>query len=299
MPAPVREIIASQARRQKANRSRAQWVRLWAQALAVVVLSPLLLDAPVKVELSSNEIWEPQNYDERFRGRVEAAEAVAREAGEDWNALSPEQQLQCYAQARLREANKADFLAREGVKLSYLPFFAKAAIQAMLPPPDPQPGREIAPGVREVVFPDGAIYRGAMRGTSLHGKGEYVSKEFKYQGDFRDGLKQGEGVYVWDVDGNEFIEYGMGLRSVTLGHAFPPVIAAAAAEMQNGTITITNIGVFGMDTGTPILKMDFISIVLALAEPVPFTLASLMTKSFTRSCVAGGWAIGGRSRGAG
>ena len=25
----------------------------------------------------------------------------------------------------------------------------------------------------------------------------------------------------WDVDGNEFIEYGMGLRAVTLGHAYP------------------------------------------------------------------------------
>jgi XTP/dITP diphosphohydrolase/tetrapyrrole methylase family protein/MazG family protein/ATP diphosphatase len=40
---------------------------------------------------------------ERFRGRVEAAEAVAREAGKDWASLTPEQQLQCYAQARLRE----------------------------------------------------------------------------------------------------------------------------------------------------------------------------------------------------
>ena len=29
----------------------------------------------------------------------------------------------------------------------------------------------------------------------------------------------GSGCHVWDVDGNEFIEYGMGLRSVTLGHA--------------------------------------------------------------------------------
>jgi len=40
---------------------------------------------------------------ERFRGRVEAAEAVAREAGQVWASLTPEQQLQCYAQARLRE----------------------------------------------------------------------------------------------------------------------------------------------------------------------------------------------------
>jgi hypothetical protein len=69
-------------------------------------------------------------------------------------------------------------------------------------PPRPvepaQPGREIAPGVREVTFADGAIYRGAMRGTNLHGKGEYVSKSFKYEGEFNDGLKQGTGVYVWD-----------------------------------------------------------------------------------------------------
>jgi 2-oxoglutarate dehydrogenase E2 component (dihydrolipoamide succinyltransferase) len=33
--------------------------------------------------------------------------------------------------ARLRESVKEDFLAREGVKLSYLPFFAKAAIDAL------------------------------------------------------------------------------------------------------------------------------------------------------------------------
>ena len=66
-------------------------------------------------------------------------------------------------------------------------------------PPEPaQPGREIAPGVREVTFADGAIYRGAMRGSNLHGKGEYVSKAFRYEGEFSEGLKQGRGVYIWD-----------------------------------------------------------------------------------------------------
>jgi len=69
---------------------------------------------------------------------------------------------------------------------------------AARPAEPPLPGREIAPGVREVTFPDGAIYRGAMRGSNLHGKGEYVSKAFKYEGEFSEGLKQGQGVYVWD-----------------------------------------------------------------------------------------------------
>ena len=39
-------------------------------------------------------------------------------------------------------------------------------------------------------------------------------------------IARGAGCHVWDVDGNEFIEYGMGLRSVTLGHAYPPVVEA-------------------------------------------------------------------------
>lgn len=48
-------------------------------------------------------------------------------------------------------------------------------------------------------------------------------------------LVRGKGCHVWDVDGNEFIEYGMGLRSVTLGHAYQSVIEAAGREMANGS----------------------------------------------------------------
>ena len=48
-------------------------------------------------------------------------------------------------------------------------------------------------------------------------------------------LVRGAGSHVWDVDGNEYIEYGMGLRSVTLGHAFEPVIEAVAAQLPFGT----------------------------------------------------------------
>ncbi|HEX7829008.1 MAG TPA: PBP1A family penicillin-binding protein [Thermoanaerobaculia bacterium] len=40
--------------------------------------SMLLLDAPVKVALSGERTWEPQNYDESFRGRVTLREAFER-----------------------------------------------------------------------------------------------------------------------------------------------------------------------------------------------------------------------------
>ena len=40
---------------------------------------------------------------ERFRGRVEGAERLAREAGQPWEELTPDQQLQFYLQSRLQE----------------------------------------------------------------------------------------------------------------------------------------------------------------------------------------------------
>src|SRR4029079_16664275 len=48
-------------------------------------------------------------------------------------------------------------------------------------------------------------------------------------------IARGKGCHVWDVDGNEFIEYGMGLRAVTLGHAYPRVVDAVRASLELGT----------------------------------------------------------------
>ena len=47
-------------------------------------------------------------------------------------------------------------------------------------------------------------------------------------------IVRGKGSHVWDADGNEFIEYGSGLRAVTLGHAYPSVVEAAAKQMLMG-----------------------------------------------------------------
>lgn len=48
-------------------------------------------------------------------------------------------------------------------------------------------------------------------------------------------LVRGSGCRVWDADGNEYIEYGMGLRSVGLGHAFAPVTDAVRRSLDLGT----------------------------------------------------------------
>ena len=48
-------------------------------------------------------------------------------------------------------------------------------------------------------------------------------------------IARGKGCRVWDADGNEFIEYGMGLRAVLLGHAYPPVVDAVRASLELGT----------------------------------------------------------------
>ena len=47
-------------------------------------------------------------------------------------------------------------------------------------------------------------------------------------------IARGLGARVWDVDGNEYVEFGSGLRAVALGHAEPRVLAAAARAMADG-----------------------------------------------------------------
>jgi glutamate-1-semialdehyde 2,1-aminomutase len=48
-------------------------------------------------------------------------------------------------------------------------------------------------------------------------------------------IVKGQGCHVWDVDGNEFIEYAMGCRSVTLGHGEARVVNAAYKQMLDGS----------------------------------------------------------------
>jgi glutamate-1-semialdehyde 2,1-aminomutase/spore coat polysaccharide biosynthesis protein SpsF len=47
-------------------------------------------------------------------------------------------------------------------------------------------------------------------------------------------LERERGSHVWDVDGNEFIDYPMALGAVLLGHAYPAVDEAIQRQLKSG-----------------------------------------------------------------
>jgi glutamate-1-semialdehyde 2,1-aminomutase len=66
------------------------------------------------------------------------------------------------------------------------------------------------------------------------GSHTYAKGDDQYPEQFPIYVDHGSGCHVWDVEGREFIEYNMGVRSVTLGHAYEPVVEAACRAMRRG-----------------------------------------------------------------
>lgn len=44
-------------------------------------------------------------------------------------------------------------------------------------------------------------------------------------------LDHGEGVYVWDVDGNRYLDFIAGIATSALGHAHPAIVSAVSAQV--------------------------------------------------------------------
>jgi len=47
-------------------------------------------------------------------------------------------------------------------------------------------------------------------------------------------ISHGKGALVWDLDGNEYLDCSMGLTSVSLGHAYEPVLEKVIKVLQKG-----------------------------------------------------------------
>jgi glutamate-1-semialdehyde 2,1-aminomutase len=64
--------------------------------------------------------------------------------------------------------------------------------------------------------------------TLAKGPGQYVKGVApKY-------LERGRGSHVWDVDGNEYIDYQMGIGPISLGYAYERVDAAIREQLEKG-----------------------------------------------------------------
>ncbi|MBT3153878.1 glutamate-1-semialdehyde 2,1-aminomutase [Streptomyces sp. CHD11] len=87
---------------------------------------------------------------------------------------------------------------------------------------------------------DFALPRSRQAGERLHtlipgGAHTYAKGDDQYPAGLAPVISHGSGAHVWDVDGNRYLEYGSGLRSVSLGHAHPRVLEAVRRQLDRGS----------------------------------------------------------------
>jgi glutamate-1-semialdehyde 2,1-aminomutase len=64
-----------------------------------------------------------------------------------------------------------------------------------------------------------------------------VSSNFRYWGEGENiGVARAKGAYIWDFDGNRYIDYRVGYGPVILGHGHPTVVERVAEAIKQGTV---------------------------------------------------------------
>jgi 2-oxoglutarate dehydrogenase E2 component (dihydrolipoamide succinyltransferase) len=134
--------------------------------------------------------------------------------------------------ARLREANKAAFLAREGVKLTYLPFFTKAAIDTLKAHPKLNANLNTEAG--EVTY--------------------YDRENIAFAVDTPKGL-----ITPVIKDAGDLSIAGLAKKIADVAER-TRTNKITPDELSGGTFTITNLGSFGALFDTPIINQPQVAI---------------------------------------
>jgi len=95
----------------------------------------------------------------------------------------------------------------------------------------------VAPGGdqgRSQVFDRSTAAQARLHELVPGGAHTYARGADQYPEDMAPVIARGFGARVEDLDGNTFVEYGMGLRAVTLGHGYEPVTSAVAQAITEG-----------------------------------------------------------------
>jgi glutamate-1-semialdehyde 2,1-aminomutase len=83
-------------------------------------------------------------------------------------------------------------------------------------------------------FASSAAYVSAAHELIPGGAHTYAKGDDQYPAGMAPVIDHGEGCLVRDIDGNEYIEFGSGLRANILGHGYEPVLRAARDAMADG-----------------------------------------------------------------
>ena len=74
-----------------------------------------------------------------------------------------------------------------------------------------------------------AVHKRVPGGAHTYAKGDD-----QYPAEMAPVIERGAGCRVWDIDGNQYVEFGSGLRSNILGHGFEPVLHAVRSTIGDG-----------------------------------------------------------------
>jgi glutamate-1-semialdehyde 2,1-aminomutase len=78
------------------------------------------------------------------------------------------------------------------------------------------------------------MYVSAVHERIPGGAHTYAKGDDQYPDGMAPVIERGTGCRVWDIDGNEYVEFGSGLRSNLLGHGFEPVVRAVRGWLEDG-----------------------------------------------------------------
>ncbi|GAA2243140.1 glutamate-1-semialdehyde 2,1-aminomutase [Streptomyces amakusaensis] len=87
----------------------------------------------------------------------------------------------------------------------------------------------------EFLLPRSRLANERLHALVPGGAHTYAKGDDQYPENLAPVISHGSGAHVWDVDGNRYVEYGSGLRSVSLGHTHPRVIGAVRRELDRGS----------------------------------------------------------------
>jgi glutamate-1-semialdehyde 2,1-aminomutase len=83
-------------------------------------------------------------------------------------------------------------------------------------------------------FKNSDIYRSKIHNLIPGGAHTYSKGDDQFPKIAPAAIARGKGAYVWDIDDNQYLDCSMGLTSVSLGHAYEPVLDSVRLELEKG-----------------------------------------------------------------